>query len=267
MPDVTGVVNYLSGQAEGRVKYTQQRERSTLQHDAHSVLMHDIRNSSELPTLEREGFMVASIPLDPQLPLDARVIAEAYNPAIQRFLQQLTGAPKIVLRAPILRWSRRMEREQFAPGPADYVHGDFAKDVFHDMAKEAVWNDPERDRWLAGRYAVVQTWRALSPPPQDFPLALVDRRTVSSHELVEMQSIIGAPGEERSYSSYSLKYNPRHRWSYLSNMTQDDVLVFIGSESDNEMPGILHSSFDNTPNITDPVPRTSCELRAFVYWG
>jgi hypothetical protein len=120
---------------------------------------------------------------------------------------------------------------------------------------------------MAGRYAVVQTWRCLTAPPQDFPLALIDRRTVAVGELVPMRSIIGAPGEEKAYWSFSLGHDPAHRWCYLSNMAQDEVLVFIGSERDTDVPGIFHSSFDNTPAFPDAVPRVSCELRAFVYWG
>lgn len=265
MGAVQGTLNYLAEANEGQVKYTQQPERTTVAVDARTMPIHDMRGSA--PSLEREGFMHARIPLDPGLPHDTTEIARAYNPLVTEFLRDLTGAPKIVLRPPILRWSRRMERADYARGPADYVHGDFSRRVFADMAADAVADDPDRDHWLAGRYAVIQTWRALTPPPQDFPLAVLDRRTVGPQDLVDLRTVIGGPGEEQAFWNFSLRHDPAHRWSYISDMTSDDVLVFIGSESDSEMPGILHSSFDNTPHVAGPVPRLSCELRAFVFWG
>lgn len=267
MVDVRGAVNYLSGQSEGFVKYTQQRERSTLQHDSHEVTMLDMRGMSPPPALDREGFMLAHLPLDPDLPQDVDAIAAVYHPLLIDWITQLTGAERVVPRRPILRWSRNMPRDTYATGPADYVHGDFATEVFHNMARELLAGDPDAERLLAGRYAVVQTWRVLTPPPQDYPLALIDRRTVNPDELVVMSSVIGEPGKEQAYTSFSLKYAPHHRWAYCSDMTTDDMLVFIGSESDNPMPGILHSSFDNGGNVENWVPRVSCEVRAFAFWG
>jgi hypothetical protein len=265
--DVLGVINYLAETVEGQVKYTQQPERSVLKLDSRTVPVHDIRGSTIQPTLDNEGFMVASLPLELEGEADPDRIAAIYKPKLHSYLEELTGARKIVLRDPILRWSRRGERkDRFARAPADYVHGDFSQRVFHGMAREAVMDDPDCDRWLSGRFSVIQTWRVLTPPPQDYPLAMIDRRTVNSEELVHLRTVIGGPGQEQAYWNFSLRYQPAHRWYYLSNMTSEDMLVFIGSESTTEIPGILHSSFDNTANFDNTVPRISCELRAFVYW-
>ena len=266
--DVSGVFNYLAETIDGQVKYTQQPERSVLKLDSRNLPVHDMRTTPSAPTLQQEGFMAAHLPLDVGNSEDPEHIAAIYGPLLREFIADLTGAPKIVLRPPIVRWSERARGEdRYARAPANYVHGDFSRRVFRDMAAEAVEDDPDRAHWLAGRYSVIQTWRALSAPPQDYPLALLDRRTVTREELVDLRTVIGGPGQEKAFWNYSLKYNPAHRWYYLSDMTKDDMLVFIGSESTTEMPGILHSSFDNSANIDKVIPRISCELRAFVYWG
>ena len=266
--EVSGVFNYLAEAIDGQVKYTQQPERSVLNLDARTLPVRDIRSMTSAPTLEREGFMAAKLPLNVSGDDDPEQIATVYNPLLREFIADLTGAQKIVLRPPIVRWSRRAKVEDaYARGPATYVHGDFSQKAFHEMAAEAVSDDPDGEHWLAGRYSVIQTWRALTPPPQDFPLALLDRRTVGREELIDLRTINGGPGREQAYWNYSLKYNDAHQWYYCSDMTNDDVLVFIGSESTTEMPGILHSSFDNTALGQHATPRISCELRAFVYWG
>jgi hypothetical protein len=148
------------------------------------------------------------------------------------------------------------------------VHSDYLRDTFYEAARAGVKDDPERDRWLGGRFAVIQTWRALSPPPQDRPLAVLDRRTISPEDIVLSKYVFGQRGDEQGFLNYSFRYNPAHRWAYISNMTAEDMLVFIGFDNDDDsIPGIPHSSFDNTANFPDAKPRMSMECRAMAYWG
>jgi hypothetical protein len=189
---------------------------------------------------------------------------------IEEYMRELTGAPKVVTRMPMLRWSSTANRrDRINAFPANYVHADFSHQSFYKMARECLADDPESDRWLSGRYAVIQTWRALSPPPQDLPLAVMDRRTIFADDVVESDNIVGRGDSAQKFVNYTFKHNPGQLWSFCSDMTADDMLVFIGFDSkDDTIPGIPHTAFDYAgASGRETHPRMSCELRAFVYWG
>lgn len=101
------------------------------------------------------------------------------------------------------------------------------------------------------------------------PLAVLDRRSIAPEDVVLAQNIVGYGDNEQNFLNYTFRYNPAHRWSYVSDMTTDDVMVFIGFDNlDDSIPGIPHSAFDYaTASGKKTFPRMSCELRAFVYWG
>ncbi len=118
------------------------------------------------------------------------------------------------------------------------------------------------------RFAHYNVWRVLSPPPQDVPLAVCDARSVSQEDLLEADAVFDVPGKpEWSFEGLVVRYNPRHRWSYFSDMTPGEVLMFKTNDSDPSHPHhVPHTAF-NDPNCPEGVPpRTSIEMRAVAYW-
>ena len=112
------------------------------------------------------------------------------------------------------------------------------------------------------RHVLYQTWRAVSQGPQDNTLAICDGSTVKFDDGVVIDSIIGDPGiPGNRFDSRMSRYNPDHRWYYLSDMEPDDVMLFKGFDSSipNSM-NAMHSAFDN-PLGQDSVPRRSVEAR------
>lgn len=211
--------------------------------------------------------MLGRLPLNVGLEDNVDDIAGIYKPMLEEYLRDLTGAPKVITRMPMVRWSsRKPHPSRINSIPATYVHADFSREIFYQMAREMVADEPERERWLSGRYAVLQTWRVFSPPPQNMPLAVIFQRTVAPEDVVLMDSIVAWGDDSQKFQSYTFRYNPAHRWSYISDMTTDDVLVFIGFDNkDDTIPGIPHSAFDYQAVSGRPAhPRMSCELRAFV---
>ena len=197
-------------------------------------------------------------------------LRKIYDPEIRELLRAMTGASKIHLTTPILRWSERERHpERVNSRPARVVHVDYTRDSFHEFAKEHVREDLNKERLLAGRYAVFNIWRAVSPPPQDCLLACIDRRTTTIDDVVEGEIVTTLQDlrEERIGTSF-YTWNPRHKWGYFGSMTRDEVLVFLAYDSaDDALPGSPHSAFDDPTCPPDTVPRASCELRAYVYWG
>jgi hypothetical protein len=193
-----------------------------------------------------------------------------YVPEIRELLSAMTGATEIHLTTPILRWSEReLHRARVNSRPARIVHVDYTHDSFHEFAQEHVRENLNRTRLLTGRYAAFNIWRAVSPPPQDCPLACIDRRTTTIGDVVEGDVVTKLQGlrEERIGTSF-YTWNPRHKWGYFGGMTRDEVLVFLAYDSaDDALPGTPHSAFDDPTCPSGTVPRASCELRAYVYWG
>jgi hypothetical protein len=269
MGTVTGEFNYVGGKAEDLIYYTDQPHRTRATWDPHVMPVHDMRHAATAPTLQNEGFTMARLPLDIGGKTDVEAVAAIYHPPLEKLLAQVTGAGKIVMQGAMMRWSGRSARPEIEnSGVSVFVHSDFDREVFEAVSRGFVEDDPGRERWLSGRRGIVQTWRALSPPPQDRPLAVLDRRTITRNDLVRTRTVLGFEGNEQTFWHYTYRYNPAHRWSYISDMTSEDVLIFVGFDNAAEgLAGIPHQSFDFTQHCSETNPRWSYEVRAFVYWG
>jgi hypothetical protein len=245
-------------------------QRNNLNLETHEIDVHDLRGGEHETGLEVTGFELVEHRSSVTDFRDAHQVTRRYIPEIRELITRLTGAPKVVATDPVFRWS---ERERH-PKPGDawatrFVHADYSRDSFHGFARAHLAQDPDAKAWLAGRYAAFNVWRVMTPPPQDCPLALVDRRTASRAEVVEGDGVVDTPGQpEFRFGSSIYSASPRHSWGYYSNMTTDEALVFLSYDSaDDTMPGCPHSAFDDPTCPADAMPRLSCEVRAYAFWG
>jgi hypothetical protein len=117
-------------------------------------------------------------------------------------------------------------------------------------------------------FTLYQTWRAVSPPPQDTLLALCDPRTVEDEDCLLVDSIVGP--EDQPQNVFEMKLGlprHRHRWYCFSGLTAADVIVFIAHDYQRTtQPNVLHTSFKNPNAGRDAVPRASIEARLFAYF-
>jgi hypothetical protein len=115
------------------------------------------------------------------------------------------------------------------------------------------------------RLALFTIWRAISPPPQDWPLAICDVRTVRSEDLVAADAIANAGALAYSAEFLMLRQAPRHRWSYYPDMTADEVLLFQQLDSARQGPsGCPHVSF--AAPSAQASPRVSIEARICAFF-
>jgi hypothetical protein len=161
-----------------------------------------------------------------------------------------------------VRFSPRSDRKHWL-GPAGWAHVDFEAKEIDQMLHAALERTGRAFRPFS-RYVMYQGWRALSPPPQDYPLALCDGRTVEPGDLVPIDYLQDAGGREGVVRSWGCRYSPRHQWWYYPDMTIDEMLVFKGFDSRQaDSPCTLHVAFDD-PSAVRPTPRTSYESRYFA---
>jgi hypothetical protein len=121
---------------------------------------------------------------------------------------------------------------------------------------------------------IIQTWHALSKPPQDFPLAFCDGSSIADEDLVEAYSTLQDYQLDAVHDTngtmhkmWTLHHNPDQRWYYFPEMTSEEFVLFKGYDSrDDCNPRSAHSAFDNRRAYPAANPRTSVEARFFVYF-
>ena len=122
-------------------------------------------------------------------------------------------------------------------------------------------------------------WRAFSPPPQDYPLALCDGNSVGDEEGVpntlfivdqipEREEMLRpVPDEDKKIAAAIFHHNRDHRWWYFSNMTRDEVLLLVFHDSRRIRPWrVPHTAFHDTSR-PDAHPRESIEFRSIAYFS
>ena len=113
-------------------------------------------------------------------------------------------------------------------------------------------------------FAIYQTWRAISPPPQDNIFAFCEYPAVTREDFRTVKSIMG-PDEIPSnvYYMEMAQHSPRHKWYYFDNLSPDEVIIFKGWDS--RAPySILHSSVNKS--VANANPRVSLESRHYVFF-
>jgi hypothetical protein len=98
---------------------------------------------------------------------------------------------------------------------------------------------------------------------RDRPLALCDAASVAADDLVASDLIY----PNRNGETYSVKFNPDHRWFYFSEMAADEALLLkcYDSATDGRARFAPHTAFVDPTTPKDAPPRESIELRTLVF--
>ena len=275
---VRATVNYFDPSvARGRFDLVEP-ERNLMVFEAHEVTVRDIRAAPGAVSLDAEGFTLAShmsrVARTREIS-DANLTAQSGQPPINKayydellpLIRELSGAREVIPQATGLtvRFSPRSQRQSWA-GAASFIHLDVTSrsiERFFQFSRAAA--DRSLRSWR--RVVMYQTWRAVTDPPQDNLLALCDRRSVPRSDVVLYDAIIGDKGTAlESVEARSCRYGPDHRWWYASDMGPEDLLVFIGYDSDDpEAVQPFHTGFD-VPGQQGATPRGSLEARFFALY-
>jgi hypothetical protein len=237
--------------------------------ETHEVLIHDARPVRDRLSLDVEGFVLVDHVSRVSHLRDRDELQKAYHEEVGAFVKALTGADIVLPYRPLfqVRLSRRGEtatrQGDGNTRPAPIVHQDVSGKTFR------VWMDDTQaaeatpvPQW--SRCALYNTWRAISEPPQDFPLAVSDASRSRDRECVVMDNESG-----RGFYLETLVgvFDPDDRWCYFPDMRADELLVFKGYDTRfGDTQRVLHSSFDDTGRHPGATPRESIETRFFAFW-
>ena len=256
--DVRAQVNYFdAGLARGRFDLVEP-ERNLMPLEGHEVVIRDMRAAGpgEL-SLDRQGFIlarhqsrVARLPEMAETNLQAQhgapPINQAYYEELVPLIRKLSGASEVIPQATGLtvRFSARSRRQSWA-GAAGFIHLDVTESSvqrFLDFSLKAAGR--EIAPW--GRVVMLQTWRAVSDPPQDNLLSLCDRSSVPPSDVVMYDAVIGEKDTALELiEARGCRWGPGHRWWWCSDMGPEDLLVFVGYDSaDPDAVQPFHTGFD-----------------------
>ena len=196
--------------------------------------------------------------------LDTKQIESIYEPEVIEFLKRTTGACRVHLFDHTVRASDPELREiKQVREPATLVHNDYTAKSGFVCLDENLGEDAAELR--QGRFQIVNVWRPLSDPVEDFPLALVDARSVAPAQIVDT--------ERRSPTHVGeiqlALHDPAQRWFYYSAMRPPEVLMFktFDSVDGGTRPCTIHTAIKLPDAPPDASPRESIETRAFVFYA
>ncbi|MCW1429528.1 CmcJ/NvfI family oxidoreductase [Novosphingobium sp. JCM 18896] len=274
--DVTATVNYVrnprASAAEPHLEFcTENESLSTMDTlPGRSVTIHAARDLAT--SLDHEGFVLVphvSAVEDFRLIEEDPAVDQLYIDEMATLLRETTGGVFAMLLGGGKKRFGESASDLLAPlinaKPARYAHADntdeSAAQLFARITEAAGDRLPKNARW-----ALYNMWRAVSPPPQDFPLAVCDAGSVAPTDEVTVTAVTSTreTGEMR-HDTTGYLYNPQHRWHYFPDMTRDEVIIFKAHDSrDDVTRRVPHTAFTD-PDCPPGTPtRASVEARGLV---
>jgi len=277
-PRVRATVNYVRNAPSPGAPLefvTEDESRSTMETlPGRVVWIDDARGRAT--DLDREGFaLVAHRSAVPDFDLieEDAAIDVVYRDEMEALLQQLTGATRVIMLGSGKKRYGESATDKLSSlsnaKPARYPHADNT-DVSATVMVEMVASFLD-DLELGDlrRWALFNMWRAVSPPPQDVPLAVCDSRTVAPDDEVTVSAVTHERrGGEIRHETTGYAFNPAHRWHYFPDMTRDEVLVFKAHDTDPSRASRVPHTALTDPGCPDGVPtRASVESRGLALFA
>lgn len=276
-PGVQAILEYMSPDSEINRRFVcPAREVNTGRCDEHEVLVRNARLMGETYTLESHGFTLVHHDTAVRNFYDADEVEQIYPREIEQLLLELTEADKVLSLGTTLRSSHN-PRQNIQP-PGREAHVDYNEASSRRLARRMLEQAGLRD-YTYSRFMAINLWRVTSPPPQDWPLALCDGRSVGREdgvhnvmvrvdEIPSMDEMLSMeiPNEDQLPAAFLFRYNPAHRWFYFPDMTPNELLIFKLYDSDESGAWrVPHGSFRD-PSYPDAAGRESAEIRTVVYF-
>jgi hypothetical protein len=263
------------------------REVNTGEYRSYPVTVHDARPRQAEFTRASHGFELHTHRSAVRDFRDKEEVAALYPDEVAAAVKEFTGAERVATMSWMVRTSGALPATrpkdsgyQHSGGvqpPAGEAHCDASPDRVDTFARKLyAQRFPGAPPY--SRFLYTSFWRAFSPPPQDYPLALCDGHSVEDEEGVPNTLFIvdripmrdemlkPVPDEDQRVAAAIFHHNPAHRWWYFSNMTRDEALLIVFHDSRRVRPWrVPHTAFRDTSR-PDANPRESLEFRSVAYF-
>jgi hypothetical protein len=269
LPFIHGELNYLAPTKDKPRTYAFDpppgEPKSTVLPEPHRVPVLNGRPIADGFSLDREGFALVQHPTVVRDFYNDKEVREVYYPAAEIFIRAKLRADRVFVFDHTVR--KRVEGAADVRGrgprqPATRVHVDQTHSSGANRVREHL--PDEADQLLKGRVQVINLWRPIRGPLRDAPLAMCDATTVAADDLIASDLIY----PNRNGETYSVKFNPNHRWFYFPEMKVDEALLLkcYDSATDGRARFTPHTAFVDPNTPADAEPRESIELRTLVFY-
>ncbi|KAF8901861.1 hypothetical protein CPB84DRAFT_1846577 [Gymnopilus junonius] len=230
------------------------------------ILVEDLRGKEDSVTLDTAGFQYYRHPAKhTSFANDEQIIREYYPESIE-LIKKLTGASRVELFDHTVRRRRPGEIDDLPDRrqPVSRVHVD-------QSSKAAVarvhLHMPAADvpKLLEKRFQIINLWRPIHHAAFDWPLALCDYGSIDPNDFFPVTRMY----PDRDGETLGVKYNPNHKWKYLSGMTPDELVLIKCADSIQDGSVAVftpHTGFEDPSTPAGTPPRQSIELRALVFY-
>ncbi|KAL0572668.1 hypothetical protein V5O48_009292 [Marasmius crinis-equi] len=271
--------NYVAKQPVGVPQSNSQAEEYVLQ-------IENVRGKEDAYSLDTSGFYFGKHAASHKSFANNEEVEKEYYPESIELIKRLTGASKVVLfdhmsstprptafksdeLATTQAIRRRVEGSSGLDpnkrGPVSRVHVDQTPLAAHNRVRRHLPEEEAEER-LKHRFQIINLWRPISHPAEDWPLAVCDFRSVNwEKDLI--------PAELR-YSdnigeTFAVKHNPEHKWKYVRGLTPEEfILIKCYDSIEDGSVAVLtpHTAFQDPTTPAGAPARESIELRALVFY-
>jgi hypothetical protein len=237
--------------------------RTTVVNEPHTVAIHDARPIAATASLDDEGFGLIRHRSRATEFADEDEIRSIYYPESEALLREITGADRVHIFDHTVR--RRVsgaeDRGAGPRQPVERVHVDHTVKSGPQRVRDLL--PDEAEDLLRGRVQIVNLWRPIHGPVYDSPLAVCDAQSVDFKDLVPSDLVY----PNRSGETYSVLFDPNHRWFYVPRMQSDEALLLkcYDSKTDGRARFAPHTAFSDPTAPANAPPRQSIELRTLVF--
>jgi len=270
-PAVTAALNYLApGSRRNRLYVALGGHMTTTRYAPATVTIVNARPYLDDFGLDRSGFTLLAHRSEVTDFADNNQLDGIYTPEAVDLVKRATGADEVVSLGWVIRRAN-LDLDGAQP-PAGDVH----VDLHPGRADARLTAASPRDQPYR-RAIMTSLWRAFSPPPQDWPLGLLDYRSVDDAEgepnlllfvdaLPDPDDVPDIPDPDSEPAGSIFAHRPGHRWWYFPDLRADEALLFKLHDTDHSVAWrVPHTAFE-APYADRANPRESVELRTIAFF-
>ncbi|KAI0017954.1 hypothetical protein F4780DRAFT_772001 [Xylariomycetidae sp. FL0641] len=259
------------------VSTVENAKKTNVEFEEQAVSVQDLRSHERGFTLERNGFEIiqhrSTVSLND---FKSRQAFEAkYLEECKDLIRRRYNADRVFILGCVeeikIRHDHRGTPRKYSGAymPVTTAHVDQTRGaLFSRMVQQMGKTDAEKafnDR----RCLIVNIWRPISDPVENYPLAYCDIETVQPEDCTPVDIV---KADDYEGESLYLQYRPHHRFYYLSRQRPHEVLLMKMAESNPAFPGrtyqgVPHAAFPlppGEPGCPAPPARESVEVRTLV---
>ncbi|HET6156830.1 MAG TPA: CmcJ/NvfI family oxidoreductase [Dongiaceae bacterium] len=268
LPHVQAELRYLAPMTDRPRNYADEPpagvSRTNTERETHRVAIRNLRPIATRLSLDTHGIAHVQHRSAVRDFYDDEEVRRVYYAEVEQVLKQVTGADRVHIFDHTVR--RRIpdteDYQRDAPRqPAWSVHVGHTARSGPQRVRDLL--PDEAEELLKGRLQVINLWRPIRGPVEDAPLAVCDASSVAAGDLVPSDLVY----HHRVGETYSVTFNPAHRWFYVPQMQPEEALLLKCVDTAANVPARFtpHSAFlDPTASPSAPL-RESIEVRSLVF--